>query len=233
MHIFLHSQANFGRFFADQPTGQDSRPVFCGIGVQKRVIYVSPRWNDKMATFLTTALHRSRVESNFGAQSTCIMSLRSQFWTFFEPTDPDLMQKCRGNVLTLPLLCLDMHSMLFWPIGGPFSKKKMHEIHVLQNTEIRLENTRNTRTGCATRSSRPEISESVWYGGQQLSGPASTKSAIYAQIAKNRPKCAFLGPKMQILTPKFWDQNLKLYVPPRWYANMATFLCWQCCTGSS
>ena len=178
MHIFLHSQANFGRFFADQPTGQESRPVFCGIGVQKRVIYVSPRWNDKMATFLTTALHRSRVESNFGAQSTCIMLLRSQFWTFFEPTDPDSMQNCEGNVLTLPLLCLDIHSMLFWPIGGPFSKKKMQEIHVLQNTEIRLENTRNTRTGCATRSSRPEISESVWYGGQQLSGPASTNSAI-------------------------------------------------------
>ena len=102
-----------------------------------------------MATFLTTALHRSRVESNFGAQSTCIMSLRSQFWTFFEPTDPDLMQKCRGNVLTLPLLCLDMHSMLFWPIGGPFSKKKMHEIHVLQNTEIQFENTRNTKKGTA------------------------------------------------------------------------------------
>ena len=88
---------------------------------------------------MSTALHRSRVESNFGAQSACIMSLRSQFWTFFEPTDPDSMQKCRGNVLTLPLLCPDMQSMLFWPIGGPFSKKKMQEIHVLQNTEIRLE----------------------------------------------------------------------------------------------
>ena len=43
MHIFLQSQANFGRFFADQPTGQESKPVFCGIGVQKRVVYVSPR----------------------------------------------------------------------------------------------------------------------------------------------------------------------------------------------
>ena len=39
----ISSLANFGRFFADQPTGQESKPVFCGIGVQKRVIYVSPR----------------------------------------------------------------------------------------------------------------------------------------------------------------------------------------------
>ena len=35
--------SQFWTFFADQPTGQDSRPVFCGIGVQKCVIYVSPR----------------------------------------------------------------------------------------------------------------------------------------------------------------------------------------------
>ena len=42
----------------------------------------------------------------------------------FGPTDQDLMGKCQGNVLTRPLMCLDMHLVLFWPIGGSFSKGK-------------------------------------------------------------------------------------------------------------
>ena len=38
----------------------------------------------------------------------------------------------------------------------------------------------------------------------------------------------------EILTQKiFFETNIKPYVPPQLYANMATFFCWQHCTGGS
>ena len=39
----------------------------------------------------------------------------------------------------------------------PNFQREIQEIHFLRNTEIRFENTRITQTGCATRSSRPEL----------------------------------------------------------------------------
>ena len=72
-----------------------------------------------------------------------MLSLQSQFGTFFGPTDQDFMGKCRGNGY--------MHLVLFWLIGGWFSKEKYT---FYEKTEIRLENTRNTKIGVHHRERR-------------------------------------------------------------------------------
>ena len=77
--------------------------------------------------FVLTVLHRKLLggaEANSGPKIHVFFHSEANFGHFFGPTDPDSMGKCRGNVLTLPLMCLDMHSVLFWPIGGPFSRGK-------------------------------------------------------------------------------------------------------------
>ena len=63
-------------------------------------------------------MYRQYTEADFGPK------IHVFHHSFFGPTDQDLMGKCRGNILMLPLMCLDMHLVLFWPIGGSFSKGK-------------------------------------------------------------------------------------------------------------
>ena len=97
-------------------SGQGWKQNFCGCCDQNLNLYIPP---------FCIEVHRGR----FWAQNTCISSLLSsicQFRTFLGPTDQDLgdLGKCRGNIRTLPLMCLDMNLVLFWPIGGSFSKGK-------------------------------------------------------------------------------------------------------------
>ena len=100
---------------------------------------------------------RGERQGQLWAQDAHISSLPSQFWTFL--CRPTLTQWENVEVTSWRFLWCVWTCMGCY--FGPFSNKEMREIHVLQNTEIRFENTRNTRTRCAMRSSRPESSESV------------------------------------------------------------------------
>ena len=85
-------------------------------------------------------VHRGR----FRAQNTCISSLLSQFRTFFWPHRPRFdgeMSRQR------PDASVDVSGYAFGAILADRWLVFQREIHFLQNTEIRLENTTNTKIG--------------------------------------------------------------------------------------
>ena len=139
--------------------------------------------------FVLTVLHRKLLggrRGQFWAQNTHIFSLRSQFRTFFGPTDPDSMGKCRGNVLTLPLMCLDMHSVLFWPIGGPFSRGKYEKYTFYEIQKYGLKMREILKAGSTMANVAPRAFR--WYrtlwGSDRatLRKIASTSGAIWGKL---------------------------------------------------
>ena len=81
-----------------------------------------------------------------------------------------------------------MHLVLFWPIVGSYpvdEKRDLGEIHFLRNTEIRLENTRNTKIRVHHHERRVQRfpgCRTLWDSGRPtLRNIASTSSAIWGK----------------------------------------------------
>ena len=122
------------------------------------------------------------AEANFGPEIHVFFHSEANFGHFFGPTDPDSMGKCRGNVLTLPLMCLDMHSVLFWPIGGPFSRGKYEKYTFYEIQKYGLKMREILKAGCTMANFPPRAFR--WYrtlwgsGHATLPNIALTSSAI-------------------------------------------------------
>ena len=87
------------------------------LGLRPRVgVHFLGLWPRVEAKFLWFLDQNLNLYVTILGQNKNILSLQSKFGTFFGPTDQDFMGKCRGNGY--------MHLVLFWLIGGWFSKGK-------------------------------------------------------------------------------------------------------------
>ena len=98
------------------------------------------------------------------------------------------MGKCQGNVLTRPLMCLDMHLVLFWPIGGSFSKGK-YTFYGIQKYGLKIQEIQKLGWTIANIVSRGFYGYKTWWGSVSWS-PNSTDLyfwSLFVELAVATP----------------------------------------------
>ena len=111
------------------------------LGLRPRVgVHFLGLWPRVEAKFLWFLDQNLNLYVTILGQNKNILSLQSQFRTFFGPTDQDFMGKCRGNGY--------MHLVIFWLIGGWFSKGKYKKYTFYEKQKYGLKIQEIQKLGC-------------------------------------------------------------------------------------